>query len=92
MVVGAVLAIVGAKMRRRQDEDEDDYGSDEDDEDDGSDHDISGFHDNPTEIADRDGKRTYDMGHVTGDDWAAVGTTAAVLVSASDTSAADDRA
>ena len=91
VLVGAVLAIVGAKMRSRQDEDEDDYDSDEDDEDENDDHDMSGFHDNPTEIADRDGKRTYDMGHVTGEDWAAVGTTAAVLASASGTSAADDR-
>ena len=39
---------------------------------------------NPTEIADRDGKRTYDMEPVSGEDWAAVGTTAAVLASASD--------
>ena len=92
VAVGAILAIVGAKMRSRQDEDEDSYGNDEDNEN-GSDHDISGFHDNPTEIADRGGKRTYDMEPVSGEDWAAVGTTAAVLASASDTgtSAAGDR-
>ena len=99
VVVGAVLAIVGAKTRRRQDEDEDDYESDEDEEEGNDENDVSGFHDNPTEVADRDGKRTYDMEPVTGEDWAAVGTTAAVLASASDapdeveeTGAADDAA
>ena len=84
VAVGAALLIVGAKMRSRQNEDKGDYESDEDDEEGNGDNDVSGFHDNPTEIADRDGKRTYDMEPVSGEDWAAVGTTAAVLASASD--------
>ena len=86
VAVGVALLIVGAKMRSRQNEDKDDYDSDEDeDEEEGNDdNDVTGFHDNPTEIADRDGKRTYDMEPVSGEDWAAVGTTAAVLASASD--------
>ena len=84
VAVGATLLVVGAKMRGRQNEDKDDYDSDEDEEGENDENDVSGFHDNPTEIADRDGKRTYDMEPVSGEDWAAVGTTAAVLASTSD--------
>ena len=83
VAVGAALLIVGAKMRSRQNEDKDDYDSEEDEEEANS-NDVSGFHDNPTEVADRGGKRTYDMEPVSGEDWGAVGTTAAVLASASD--------
>ena len=83
VAVGAALLIVGAKMRSCQNEDKDDYDSDEDEEE-ANDGDVSGFHDNPTEVADRGGKRTWDMEPVSGEDWAAVGTTAAVLASAPD--------
>ena len=90
VAVGAALLIVGAKMRSRQNEDKDDYDdSDESDEEGANDdNDMSGFHDNPTEVAERGGKRTWDMEPVAGEDWAAVGTTAAVLASAPDAAAA----
>ena len=88
VAVGAALLIVGAKMRSRQNEDKDDYDSDEDEEGANDENDISGFHDNPTEVVERGGKRTWDMEPVAGKDWAAVGTTAAVLASAPD--AADE--
>ena len=84
VAVGAALLIVGAKMRSRQNEDKENYDSSDEDDEEANDNDVSGFHDNPTEVADRGGKRTWDMEPVTGEDWAAVGTTAAVLASASD--------
>jgi len=68
VAVGAALLIVGAKMRSRQNEDKEDYDSDEE-EDDGEvdeddENDVSGFHDNPTEVAERGGSHMYDMNPV----------------------------
>ena len=65
-VIAAGLAIVGAKMRKQKDDDEE--KSDIEDDDDGS-----GFHDNPTEIAERGGKSAYDLNPVAGGEWASNG-------------------
>ena len=69
VAVGAALLIVGAKMRSRQNEDKEDYDSDEDDaggdvDDADDENDVSGFHDNPTEVAERGGSHMYDMNPV----------------------------
>ena len=68
VAVGAALLIVGAKMRSRQNEDKEEYDSDEDDEDgevdEDDENDVSGFHDNPTEVAERGGSHMYDMNPV----------------------------
>jgi hypothetical protein len=83
VAVGAVLLIVGAKMRNRQEEDK---GIDDSDDSDSEydENDVSAFHDNPTEVAERGGKSTYDMDPMIGEDqdWAAAGATAAILASA----------
>ena len=69
MAVGAALLIVGAKMRSRQNEDKEEYDSDEEedgevDDADDDENDVSGFHDNPTEVAERGGSHMYDMNPV----------------------------
>ena len=68
LAVGAALLIVGAKMRSRQNEDKEEYDSDEDgddgDVDEDDENDVSGFHDNPTEVAERGGSHMYDMNPV----------------------------
>jgi len=83
VAVGAVLLIVGARMRNRQEEDK---GVDDSDDSDSEydENDVSAFHDNPTEVAERGGKSTYDMDPMIGEDqdWAAAGATAAILASA----------
>ena len=62
-VIAAGLAIVGAKMRKQKDDDEEKSDIEDDD-------DALGFHDNPTEIADRGGKSAYDLNPVAGGNWA----------------------
>jgi len=62
--VAVALFIVGAKMRSRQNEDKDYYDSGDDEGFDGDENDVSGFHDNPTEVAERGGKSMYDMSPV----------------------------
>ena len=69
VAVGAALLIVGAKMRSKQNDDKEIYDSDEDDDDgegeeEDDENDVSGFHDNPTEVAERGGSRMYDMNPV----------------------------
>ena len=44
----------------------------EEKEDDEEYHDVSGFHDNPTEVAERGGKSMYDMNLVAEDDLSAI--------------------
>ena len=67
-VIAAGLAIIGAKMRNRKDDDEKESV---DEEDDGcSENDVSGFLDNATEIDERGGKSAYDLNPVAGGEWA----------------------
>ena len=74
---GAVVMIVGTKVheRRKQDDREEGYGSgesddeeEEEEEEHDDEHDVSGFFDNPTEVAERGGKSMYDMNLVAGGD------------------------
>ena len=67
-VIAAGLAIVGAKMRNRKDDDEKE--SIDKDDDGCSENDVSGFLDNATEIDERGGKSAYDLNPVAGGEWA----------------------
>ena len=78
VAVGAVALIVGTKIHNHRKNEEEDYESAESDneeeekEDDEENHDVSGFHDNPTEVAERGGKSMYDMNLVAEDDLSAI--------------------
>ena len=82
VAVGAVVLIVGTKMHNHRKNEEGDYESDDDgsddeeeeeeDDEEGNDGDVSGFHDNPTEVAERGGKSMYDMNLVAEDDVSAI--------------------
>ena len=78
VAVGAVVLIVGTKVHNHRKNEEGDYESDdsgdeEEEEDDDEEHpDVSGFHDNPTEVAERGGKSMYDMNPVAEDDLSAI--------------------
>lgn len=81
VAVGAVALIVGTKLHshHKNEEEEDANESDEsgdEEEDDNNEnddqHDVSGFRDNPTEVAERGGKTMYDMNLVAEDDLSAI--------------------
>ena len=78
VAVGAVVLIVGTKVHNHRKNEEGNYqsngsGDEEEEKDDDEEHpDVSGFHDNPTEVAERGGKSMYDMNLVAEDELSAI--------------------